>query len=60
MGQDCVAQHRVGQVTEHRSLHRYHQLARFELERGEAQNLVAVFGDEYPFSTLAIQFGSLA
>src|ERR1700730_16970684 len=47
MRQDRVAQNRVGQVTEHRSLHRYHQLARFECESGEAQNLVAVFGYEY-------------
>src|ERR1700719_2123507 len=34
-------------MTEHRGLHRDHQLARFESECGEAQNLVAVFGDEY-------------
>ncbi len=34
-------------MTKHRGLHRYHQLARFECESGEAQNLVAGFGDEY-------------
>src|SRR6266851_3560945 len=46
MGQDRVAQHSVRQVAEHRGLHRYHQLARFESECGEAENLVAVFGNQ--------------
>src|SRR5260370_596391 len=30
MGQDCVAQNRVGQVAENRSVHQYHQRGRFE------------------------------
>jgi len=33
-------------MTEHCGLHRGHQLARFDAERGEAENLVAVFRDE--------------
>src|ERR1700691_3876944 len=47
MSKDCVAQDGIGQMTQHRGLHRHHQLARFESECGEAHNLVAGFRNEY-------------